>query len=106
MLARQLEGLSLLILFRSAPGILVEDTFAAVTGSRITYAVPARSLGEFGPILLFAGATLFNTDVMPITVFLHMSVDDVEGAVAVSMLMIGAAVLVLVRLFGQERFVR
>jgi ABC-type sulfate transport system permease component len=56
--------------------------------------------------LLFAGATLFNTDVMPITVFLHMSVDDVEGAVAVSMLMIGAAVLVLVRLFGQERFVR
>jgi molybdate transport system permease protein len=165
-------GLSLLILFRSAPGIWVEDTFAAVTGSRITYAVPgvilaqfmvacafavrtmratfdeinprgeqvamtlgcsrgqafwkvtlpearrgllvaatlawARSLGEFGPILVFAGATRFKTEVMPTTVFLQMSVGDVEGAVAVSMLMIGAAVvvLVLVRMFGQERFVR
>ena len=165
-------GLSLLILFRSAPGIWVEDTFAAITGSRITYAVPgvilaqfmvacafavrtmratfdeisprgeqvamtlgcsrgqafwkvtlpearrgllvaatlawARSLGEFGPILVFAGATRFKTEVMPTTVFLQMSVGDVEGAVAVSMLMIGAAVavLVLVRMFGQERFVR
>lgn len=165
-------GLSLLILFRSGPGIWVEEQFTALTGSRITYAVPgvilaqfmvacafavrtmratfdeinprseqvaltlgcsrgqafwmvalpearrgllvaatlawARSLGEFGPILIFAGATRFKTEVMPTTVFLLMSVGDIEGAVAVSMLMIGAAVgvLVLVRLFGQERFMR
>lgn len=165
-------GLSLLILFRSAPGIWFEERFTALTGSRITYAVPgvilaqfmvacafavrtmratfdeinprseqvaltlgcsrgqafwlvalpearrgllvaatlawARSLGEFGPILIFAGATRFKTEVMPTTVFLLMSVGDIEGAVAVSMLMIAAAVgvLVLVRLFGQERFMR
>jgi len=165
-------GLSLLILFRSGPSIWVEEQFTALTGSRITYAVPgvilaqfmvacafavrtmratfdeinprseqvaltlgcsrgqafwmvalpearrgllvaatlawARSLGEFGPILIFAGATRFKTEVMPTTVFLLMSVGDIEGAVAVSMLMIGAAVgvLVLVRLFGQERFMR
>lgn len=68
----------------------------------------ARALGEFGPILIFAGSTRMKTEVMPTTVFLHMQVGDLEGAVAVSLLMIGAAMMVLmiVRLFGQERFVR
>jgi molybdate transport system permease protein len=68
----------------------------------------ARALGEFGPILIFAGSTRMKTEVMPTTVFLHMQVGDLEGAVAVSMLMILAAmiVLMLVRLFGQERYVR
>lgn len=68
----------------------------------------ARSLGEFGPILIFAGATRMKTEVLPTTVFLEMSVGNVEGAVAVSLLMIVSAmtVLGLVRLFGSERFVR
>lgn len=68
----------------------------------------ARALGEFGPILIFAGSTRMKTEVMPTTVFLHMQVGDLEGAVAVSMLMIAAAmvVLMLVRVFGQERYVR
>jgi len=68
----------------------------------------ARSLGEFGPILIFAGSTRGKTEVMPTTVFLEMSVGNLEGAVAVSMLMIFAAmiVLLLVRFAGRERFVR
>ncbi len=68
----------------------------------------ARSLGEFGPILVFAGATRLKTEVMSTSVFLLMSVGDVEAAVAVSMIMIVAAVgvLVLVRLMGSERYVR
>ena len=68
----------------------------------------ARSLGEFGPILIFAGATRMKTEVMPTTVFLEMSVGNIEGAVAVSLLMIIAAmtVLGLVRLFGSGRYVR
>ncbi|MFP6584234.1 MAG: ABC transporter permease [Candidatus Hydrogenedentota bacterium] len=68
----------------------------------------ARSLGEFGPILIFAGATRMKTEVLPTTVFLEMSVGNIEGAVAVSLLMIVSAmtVLGLVRLFGSERFVR
>ena len=62
----------------------------------------ARALGEFGPILLFSGATRMRTEVLPTTVFLEMSVGNLEGAVAVSMLMVAAAVLVLVivRVFG------
>ena len=56
----------------------------------------ARSLGEFGPILIFAGATRFRTEVLPTTVFLELSIGNLEGALAVSLLMIAAAVLVLV----------
>ncbi|MEI8242082.1 MAG: ABC transporter permease [bacterium] len=62
----------------------------------------ARALGEFGPILVFAGATRMRTEVLPTTVFLELSVGNIEAAVAVSLLMIGAAltVLTLARLFG------
>jgi molybdate transport system permease protein len=62
----------------------------------------ARSLGEFGPILMFAGATSMRTEVLPTSVFLQMEVGHVEAAVAVSLLMVVAAVVVLVvtRIFG------
>jgi molybdate transport system permease protein len=62
----------------------------------------ARAMGEFGPILIFSGATRMRTEVLPTTVFLEMSVGNVEAAVAVSLLMVAAAlvVLVIVRVFG------
>ncbi|MCI0360119.1 MAG: ABC transporter permease [Planctomycetaceae bacterium] len=62
----------------------------------------ARSLGEFGPILVFAGATRMRTEVLSTTVFLELSVGQLEAAVAVSLLMIVAAmgVLGIVRLVG------
>jgi molybdate transport system permease protein len=55
----------------------------------------ARALGEFGPILVFSGATRMRTEVLPTTVFLELSVGNLEAAVAVSLLMVGAAVAVL-----------
>lgn len=65
----------------------------------------ARSLGEFGPILIFSGATRFKTEVLPTTVFLELSVGHLEAAVAVSLLMVMAAVavLLLIRAFGGSR---
>ena len=65
----------------------------------------ARALGEFGPILVFAGATRMRTEVLPTTVFLELSVGNIEAAVAVSLLMIGAAMVVLTvaRTFGLRR---
>ncbi len=62
----------------------------------------ARSLGEFGPILIFAGATRMKTEVLSTTVFLELSVGRLEASLAVSLLMVAVAVLVLVlmRLFG------
>src|SRR6202043_3445722 len=56
----------------------------------------ARSLGEFGPILIFSGATRLRTEVLPTTVFLELSVGRIEAAIAVSLLMIGVAVIVLI----------
>jgi molybdate transport system permease protein len=62
----------------------------------------ARSLGEFGPILVFAGATRMRTEVLSTTVFLELSVGQLEAAVAVSLVMVVAAMAVLgvVRLLG------
>jgi molybdate transport system permease protein len=64
----------------------------------------ARSLGEFGPILVFAGATRMKTEVLPTTVWLELSVGNLEAAIAVSMLMVVLAVVVLVavRLAGER----
>jgi molybdate transport system permease protein len=64
----------------------------------------ARSLGEFGPILVFAGATRMKTEVLPTTVWLELSVGNLEAAVAVSLLMVVMAMLVLVavRLAGER----
>jgi molybdate transport system permease protein len=56
----------------------------------------ARSLGEFGPILIFSGATRMRTEVLPTTVFLELSIGNLEAALAVSILMILVAVVVLV----------
>jgi len=64
----------------------------------------ARSLGEFGPILVFAGATRMKTEVLPTSVFIELSVGRLEAAVAVSLLMVALAlvVLVAVRLVGEK----
>lgn len=165
-------GLSLLMLFATAPGKWLENHFESATGSRITYAIPglilaqfmvacafavrtmratfdeiprrheevaltlgctrsqafwsvtfpsarrgllvaatlawARSLGEFGPVLVFAGATRMKTEVMPTSVFLELSVGDINAAAAISLLMIlsSAVVLFIVRLTGAVRHVR
>ncbi|MEY3457740.1 MAG: Sulfate transport system permease protein CysW [Planctomycetota bacterium] len=56
----------------------------------------ARALGEFGPILVFAGATRGRTEVLSTSVFLELSVGQLDAAVAVSLLMVLMAVLVLV----------
>ena len=162
-------GLSLLVLFSTAPGVWVEEQFKAVFGTGITYQIPsvvlaqfmvacafavrtmratfdqisvrqedvaltlgcsrfqafwrvtlpearnglvtaltlawARSLGEFGPILVFSGATRMKTEVLPTTVYLEMTTGSLEAAVAVSILMVTFAVAVLftIRHFGSDR---
>lgn len=64
----------------------------------------ARSLGEFGPLLIFAGSTPMKTVVLSTSVFLEMNVGDIEAAVAVSLVMVLAAVIVLTiaRIWGSR----
>src|SRR4029078_12874907 len=56
----------------------------------------ARAMGAFGPILVFAGATRMHTEVLSTTIFLELSIGNLEAAVAVSLLMVAAASFVLV----------
>lgn len=58
----------------------------------------ARALGEFGPILVFAGSTRMRTEVLSTTVFLELSIGQLDAAVAVSLLMVAMAVVVLLLL--------
>ena len=46
----------------------------------------ARALGEFGPVLIFAGITRHKTEVLPTTIYLELSVGHLDSAVAVSVL--------------------
>ena len=56
---------------------------------------PGFALGEFGPILVFAGATRMKTEVLSTSVFLELSIGNLDAAVAVSLLMVLMAVTVL-----------
>ncbi len=56
----------------------------------------ARSLGEFGPILMFASATRMRTEVLSSTVYLEMQAGNLQAALGVSLIMIAFAVVVLV----------
>lgn len=62
----------------------------------------ARSLGEFGPVLVFSGATRRRTEVLSTSVYLEYSIGSLEGAVAISLLMVAVSVVVLVilRVYG------
>ncbi len=62
----------------------------------------ARSLGEFGPILVLASTTRLRTEVLPTSVFLELQAGNLKAALAVSLIMIvfAMAILVLARLMG------
>lgn len=64
----------------------------------------ARALGEFGPILVFAGATPQRTQVLATSVFLEINVGNLSGAATVSLLMIGLAIglIALIRYFTRD----
>ena len=56
----------------------------------------ARSLGEFGPILIFAGTSRMDTEVLSTTVYLNFQLGNLRGAVAASLILVTLAIVVLV----------
>jgi molybdate transport system permease protein len=83
----------MVVLPEARRGILVAGTLAW-----------ARALGEFGPVLVFAGAVRGRTEVLPTTIFLEFYVGNIEGAVAVALFMVALAlcILLIVRRLGGE----
>ncbi|MCE5237503.1 ABC transporter permease [bacterium] len=63
-----------------------------VAGAIMTW---ARAAGEFGPILMFVGATRFKSEVLPIAIFLNMSIGNVEMALSVTVILIALAIIAL-----------
>ncbi len=81
--------------------VLPEARRGIVTAGTLAW---ARSLGEFGPILVFAGTMRMRTEVLPTSIYLEFTLSKIEPAVAVSLLMVAIAliVLIVVRVFGTE----
>jgi molybdate transport system permease protein len=79
--------------------VLPQAWRAVVTAFSLAW---SRSLGEFGPIYVFAGTTRMKTEVLSTTVYLELNTNRLQSAVAVSLLMVtlAAIVLVVVRLLG------
>lgn len=65
----------------------------------------ARALGEFGPILIFAGATRGHTEVLSTSVFLEINIGNLAGAASVSLILITLAIatILTIRLIGDRK---
>lgn len=59
----------------------------------------ARSLGEFGATLTFAGSLEGVTRTLPLEIYLQREVDP-DAAVALSMLLVGVAAIIVVTVYG------
>lgn len=72
-----------------------------LTGGTLSW---ARALGEFGPILVFAGAVRGRTEVLSTSIFLEINIGNLRGAAAVSLLMITLALVVIfvIRTVGER----
>lgn len=55
----------------------------------------ARAMGEFGPVLVFAGTTRMRTEVLPTSIFLELNVGNLSSATALALYMIAFSVVVL-----------
>lgn len=54
----------------------------------------SRALGEFGATLMFAGATRFRTETMPIAIFLNISAGNFDVAISVALIYIAIAIVI------------
>jgi molybdate transport system permease protein len=55
----------------------------------------ARALGEFGATITFAGNTPERTTTIPLQVYLLLESGRLEGAIALSLVLLGVSVAVL-----------
>ncbi len=65
----------------------------------------ARALGEFGATIMFAGSLPGRTTTLPLAVYADFSGGDLEGALAISALLVAASagLLVAVKLLARRR---
>nr|QNO41268.1 hypothetical protein DJHEEBEO_00002 [Methanosarcinales archaeon ANME-2c ERB4]QNO47215.1 hypothetical protein ADAEDOLL_00021 [Methanosarcinales archaeon ANME-2c ERB4]QNO47311.1 hypothetical protein JBNABBKG_00004 [Methanosarcinales archaeon ANME-2c ERB4] len=71
-----------------------------IAGGIITW---SKGIGEFGAALMLAGATRMKTETLPISLYLNMSCNDLELAIAAATILI---VISLASLYTFERYAR
>ena len=55
----------------------------------------ARAMGEFGATVTLAGATRFKTETLPVAMFLDLSLANLEGAMAIILILLALTIAVL-----------
>jgi molybdate transport system permease protein len=55
----------------------------------------ARAIGDFGATVTLVGATAFRTETLPIAIFLNLSTAHIEGAIAVTIILLALSFLTL-----------
>ena len=74
---------------------------AILSGAALAF---ARALGEFGAVVLISGNQPFRTEVASVYIFGQIESDNVTGAAAVSVVLLGLSLLVLFAIGGVRRW--
>ena len=97
--AAQSLGASPLQTFRR---VVFPNLFPAIlSGTALGF---ARSLGEFGSVVLISGNQPFKTEVASVYIFGQIESDNVTGAAAVSVVLLAASLVVLLAIGGVRRW--
>jgi sulfate transport system permease protein len=97
--AAQSLGATPLQIFRR---IVFPNLFPAIlSGTALGF---ARSLGEFGSVVLISGNLPFKTEVASVYIFGQIESDNVTGAAAVSVVLLVASLAVLLAIGGVRRW--
>jgi sulfate transport system permease protein len=92
-------GASPLTTFRRI--VLPNLTPAIVSGAALAF---ARAVGEFGAIVLISGNKPFDTQVSAVYAYKQLESDNVTGAAAVSVVLLGLSLVILIGLRSAERW--
>jgi len=74
---------------------------AIISGSALAF---ARAVGEFGSVVLIAGNLPFRTEVASVFIFGRIESDAITSAAAVSVVLLGLSLVVLLAIRGLGRF--
>ncbi len=74
---------------------------AILSGAALAF---SRAVGEFGSIILLSGNIPFDTQVSSVYAFKQIESDNIDGAAAVSVVLLAVAFGVLLIIRGLERW--
>ena len=74
---------------------------AILSGAALAF---ARAIGEFGAVVLISGNQPFRTEVASVYIFGQIESDNVTGAAAVSVVLLGLSLAVLFAIGGVRRW--